>query len=315
MLRTLKFATALLTVATLGGRGGSAVARCFDDAGDVGQIRSARTTVDASCRCFTYDGQPGKRQGDYVRCVSAAVSSGVATALLRPDCAGTVLRMYRQSICGRTRSVVPQSGPAVPCVSGTRSGAARCAIRPARVCIARGAHACFGSTSCVDAADTDGDLRVGPGDSAGCTPGSTYRDNGDGTITDTQLGLVWERKGDDDAIHDWYTWSDASTVHVAALNAAGRGGYSDWRLPTIAELQTLVRPGAPTAVAPEFDAGCVPGVPPRRAAARSAAAPTGRRRRSPTTPSSRGTRSATVISTGTTSGSIGTSAPCASVRE
>jgi len=262
MLRALKFATALLAAASFAGRGEIAAARCFDDPGDAGQIRGARAAVDATCRCFAYDGQPGKTQGDYARCVAAALKSSVATASLRSECAGTVRRVYRQSICGRTRSIVRQSGPAVPCVSGTRSGAARCSIRAARTCIARGADACFGSTNCVDAGDTDGDLRVGVGDGATCTPGSTYTDNGDGTIADDQLGLVWERKGDDDAIQDWYTWGAASSVHVAALNAAGLGGHSDWRLPTIAELQTLIRPGAPTAVAPEFDAGCVPGCTP-----------------------------------------------------
>lgn len=56
-----------------------------------------------------------------------------------------------------------------------------------------------------------------------------------------------------------YTWSTASTVHVAALNATGLGGHSDWRLPTIEELQTLIRPGGSPAVAPQFDVGCVPG--------------------------------------------------------
>ena len=253
----LALATALFMVA------GSAAARCFDDPGDADQIRGTRTAVDATCKCFAYDGQPGKTQSGYLACVRGAVSDRAGMALLRSECTGTVLRVYRQSVCGRVRSTVPQTGPHVPCIMRSGSGALRCSIKRALGCIDRGGSACFASTDCLAAADTDGDLRIAaPGDSGYCTPGSTYTENGDGTITDDQSGLVWERKGDDDAIADWHTWDGATTDHVATLNAAGFAGHSDWRLPNIAELQTLIRPGPSPAVAPEFDAGCVPGCTP-----------------------------------------------------
>jgi hypothetical protein len=120
------------------------------------------------------------------------------------------------------------------------------------------------STHCIDAADTNGDLRIAaPGDSGNCNiAGNTYTDNGDGTITDDGSGLVWEKKSDDGSIHDQdstYNWNDASAVHVAALNAMSFAGHNDWRLPTIAELQTLIRAGSFPTVAPQFETGCMPG--------------------------------------------------------
>jgi hypothetical protein len=51
-----------------------------------------------------------------------------------------------------------------------------------------------------------------------CVPGKRpvveflvrFVDNGDGTVTDTRTGLMWEQKTDDGSIHDKdnvYTWS------------------------------------------------------------------------------------------------------------
>lgn len=103
-----------------------------------------------------------------------------------------------------------------------------------------------------------------------CPPNSATRfvDNGDGTICDHQTGLMWEKKDADDSTTDFtnphdvnnqYTWTDTAdgdntnpdgtvfTDFLARLNGelAGSipseqlGGYSDWRLPTSAELQAL----------------------------------------------------------------------------
>ncbi|MBY0279421.1 DUF1566 domain-containing protein [Candidatus Binatia bacterium] len=102
-----------------------------------------------------------------------------------------------------------------------------------------------------------------------------YVDNGDGTITDTSTGLMWEKKSDDGTIHDkdnTYTWSGASygTTHVldgtaattflAALNAGGGfAGHTDWRLPNQTELYSLVNLQAVSpATFPAFNTGCAP---------------------------------------------------------
>ena len=57
-----------------------------------------------------------------------------------------------------------------------------------------------------------------------------YVDNDDGTITDLNTGLMWEKKSDDGTIHDpdtTYTWDDAFAVHVAGLNTASFAGHTD----------------------------------------------------------------------------------------
>jgi hypothetical protein len=77
--------------------------------------------------------------------------------------------------------------------------------------------------------------------------------NGDGTVTDNLTGLQWEMKTDDGTIHDWdnsYTWTAGSTAangemfaaFVASLNATCFAGQCDWRIPTLAELGTLLLP-------------------------------------------------------------------------
>jgi hypothetical protein len=115
-----------------------------------------------------------------------------------------------------------------------------------------------------------------------CTPavkGSNQRfvDNGDGTVTDNLTALVWEKKAswDDVAVnctsagvcpdpHDadnTYTWANATSILVAQLNTAAFAGHTDWRLPTLAELQSLIDYAAPAApvVDVAFDNNCVVG--------------------------------------------------------
>jgi len=100
-----------------------------------------------------------------------------------------------------------------------------------------------------------------------------YVDNGDGTVSDLNTGLMWEKKSQADDVHDvanHYTWSNtwtwngtapdgtAFTVFLKTLNNGaapyndGRpspitgcfADHCDWRLPSIVELQGIVDVGA-----------------------------------------------------------------------
>ncbi len=105
-----------------------------------------------------------------------------------------------------------------------------------------------------------------------------FVDNGDGTITDNHRGLMWEKKtgtvgrgGDYDHprnVNNLYTWT-ATTGGTAAdgtlftdflakmnctVSATGGcpvgGRYRDWRIRTIAELQTILLAPHPCGTSP-----------------------------------------------------------------
>lgn len=62
--------------------------------------------------------------------------------------------------------------------------------------------------------------------------GSSFVDNNDGTVTDTETGLMWQKE----TAPGTYTWKQA-LAYTENLNL---GDYADWRLPNINELFTLV---------------------------------------------------------------------------
>jgi hypothetical protein len=58
-----------------------------------------------------------------------------------------------------------------------------------------------------------------------------YRDNGDGTVTDLNTGLIWQKTPT--FVH--YTWAEAA-AYARELRLAG---CDDWRVPTIKELYSI----------------------------------------------------------------------------
>jgi hypothetical protein len=101
-----------------------------------------------------------------------------------------------------------------------------------------------------------------------------FHDNGDGTITDAKTGLMWEKKSSDGSLHDaanTYSWTQfvvdnvapdgtLFTTFLAGLNSgSGFAGHTDWRIPAISELETIIdyaTPFRPT-VAAAFNSACV----------------------------------------------------------
>jgi len=63
--------------------------------------------------------------------------------------------------------------------------------------------------------------------------GTRFTDNGDGTATDNLTGLTWKRTGFQLL---FMTWNDA----VDYCNDLTLGGHSDWRLPNVNELHSLI---------------------------------------------------------------------------
>jgi hypothetical protein len=57
---------------------------------------------------------------------------------------------------------------------------------------------------------------------------------------DNVTGLIWEVKTPSN-MFDVYGWSSAQSQFIAGLNSAAFGGFSDWRLPDIKELSTLLK--------------------------------------------------------------------------
>lgn len=60
---------------------------------------------------------------------------------------------------------------------------------------------------------------------------AAFIDNGDGTVTDTETGLMWQQKTSENE----YIWEDAITY----CDQLSLSGYDDWYLPTKAELLSL----------------------------------------------------------------------------
>ena len=98
---------------------------------------------------------------------------------------------------------------------------------------------------------------------------AAFTDNGDGTITDTSTGLVWDKcsrgqvwdnttpPGTCTGTASTHTWA-AALAQATAANAASHRGQADWRLPNRTELESLVQIDA---ASPAIDGTYFPGTP------------------------------------------------------
>ncbi|MCP4345205.1 MAG: DUF1566 domain-containing protein [Desulfobacterales bacterium] len=97
------------------------------------------------------------------------------------------------------------------------------------VVVDTGQTKCYGNSGATVACPGQGDEFYGQdGTYEGVQP--AYQDNGNGTVTDLNTGLIWQQEPSDNM-----DWKDAFE-YAENLDV---GGYTDWRVPTIKELYSL----------------------------------------------------------------------------
>jgi hypothetical protein len=129
-----------------------------------------------------------------------------------------------------------------------------------------------GQTTAYQADKNDGLVRpVAVPDDGMVQAGATlsYMANSDGTITDNNTGLMWEKKSDDGGLHDKdnaYRWSGNGSQEtiwdwlddINAEGGTGFAGYNDWRIANVKEYVSIVNYQTFTpAVSAAFNTGCV----------------------------------------------------------
>jgi hypothetical protein len=84
----------------------------------------------------------------------------------------------------------------------------------------------------------DGDYNINP---------MSFTDNGNGTVTDNNTDLIWQKQ-DDDTYYNWYqatgtvnsSYNPSGGSYKNVCGSLSLGGQSDWRVPTKKELITIV---------------------------------------------------------------------------
>lgn len=121
-----------------------------------------------------------------------------------------------------------------------------------------GQKTCYDSSGSVIACPgtgQDGEIQAGV-----AWPVPRFIDNDDGTVTDNLTGLVWTKDANLMSARDpWFdadrtsgdgavTWQHALD-YVAKLNAEAYLGYTDWHLPNVTEVESLINPEQPDTAA------------------------------------------------------------------
>jgi hypothetical protein len=129
-------------------------------AADPMQIAAVRASVATQCPCASFDDSKGHTHLSYVKCAKGVIANAVTAGQLRMPCKATVTQYYSVSTCG-----LPANPPAAPCITESAAGKVKCAIKAMAKC--KGT-VCPNVTTCIDAADTNGDGLIGLGDDGAC---------------------------------------------------------------------------------------------------------------------------------------------------
>jgi hypothetical protein len=122
--------------------------------------------------------------------------------------------------------MIPRALPLI--LASLVSSPAAAALLPWYPVVDTGQDACYGNTVPIPC-PSSGAFHGQDSQFAGLAP--SYLDNGDGTVTDLVTGLMWQK----DYVSD-ISWNEAMAGE-ASFNLAG---YTDWHVPTIKELYSLI---------------------------------------------------------------------------
>lgn len=90
--------------------------------------------------------------------------------------------------------------------------------------------------------------------------GERFKDSNNGTILDTQTGLMWQKMDSYHELKKGLNWYEA-VEYVDKKNSEKLGGVDDWRLPTLEELRTLWDPRLSVKSKDQEAIGLPPGFP------------------------------------------------------
>jgi len=186
-------------------------------------------------------------------CLAGAACAGSLVPPAAPDSAASALWSLDDIytvLDTRTTNVAKRAGPFAEPAAGPAQGTLRTYDEIMALATNRAAVAKTGQTSTFNSRD-DGSLKVGV---AWPNPRFTIGTNAPGQpndtncVTDNLTGLMWARNANLASNTAWSalgtcTWAaafDVITNSAGPVNGAAYGGYSDWRLPNLNEMLSLV---------------------------------------------------------------------------
>lgn len=181
----------------------------------------------AQCRLtaeskFSKSGDTGRRTAALAKC-SQLLSDAFSKATLRygTSCAATesfsgfddyLKQCSDDAAAGAAGATLPDHvGDLASCNADLTTCTTNLATSTTELAVCEDDLATCEATPVAQPLKTGAVVSYGPGDDADLQTGvdRAYIDNGDGTITDTRTGLMWEKKSDDGTIHDKdnvYSW-------------------------------------------------------------------------------------------------------------